>query len=92
MIVDAKKHNDSWFIDSGCTQHMTGKKEMFTKLEDMKGMVRLGNGDKVPIKGKGTIAISTIKGTKLISDVLLVPSLSHNLLSIGEMMQTGFCV
>ncbi|KAJ0020805.1 hypothetical protein Pint_31750 [Pistacia integerrima] len=39
---------------------MTGKKEMFTKLEDMKGMVRLGNGDKVPIKGKDSSGVEFI--------------------------------
>ncbi|KAJ0077865.1 hypothetical protein Patl1_36853 [Pistacia atlantica] len=69
---------------------MTGKKEMFTQLEDMKGMVRLGNGDKVLIKGKCTIVVSTLKGMKLIFDVLLAPNLSHNLLSIDQMMQKGF--
>ncbi|XP_031273924.1 uncharacterized protein LOC116132414 [Pistacia vera] len=90
MIVATKEQNDSWFIDSGCTQNMTGKKEMFTQLEDMKGVVRLGNGDKVLIKGKCTNVVSTLKAMKLIFDVLLAPNLSHNLMSTDQMMQKGF--
>ena len=34
--------------------------------------------------------VETEKGTRLIHDVLLVPSLKENLLSIGQMMERGY--
>ncbi|KAL0426868.1 UNVERIFIED_CONTAM: Retrovirus-related Pol polyprotein from transposon TNT 1-94 [Sesamum latifolium] len=43
-------------------------------------------------KGKGTIAIHTKEGKKLITDVLYVPNLSHNLLSVGQLIQKDYSV
>jgi len=51
--------------------------------------VRLGNGTIVESRGKGTIMVETRKGTKFFKDVLLVPNLKENLLSIGQMMENG---
>ena len=84
------EEGDSWFIDSGCTQHMTSKPELFSKLEPATGTVKIGNGDKVAITGKGIVQIHTATGIQYISDVLLVPELDQNLLSVGQMMQNGY--
>ena len=44
----------------------------------------LGDNKKIQAEGRGTVIIKTSKGnTKILQDVMLVPSLSHNLLSIG---------
>jgi len=45
--------------------------------------VKLGNGDIVQAKGKGTIDVSTNKGTKTITNVLYIPELDQNLLSVA---------
>ena len=44
----------------------------------------------VESKGKGTIMVETKKGTRFIKDVILVPNLKENLLSIGQMMEKGY--
>jgi hypothetical protein len=54
--------------------------------------VRIGNGDYISAKGKGTIAIATNSGTKTISDVLYVPDIDQNLLSVGQLIEKGFKV
>ena len=33
----AQKDEDQWFIDSGCTRHMTGDKRKFISLTEGKG-------------------------------------------------------
>jgi hypothetical protein len=43
----------------------------------------LGNGDIVQAKGKCTIDVSTNKGTKTITNVLYIPELDQNLLSVA---------
>lgn len=43
------------------------------------------------VAGKGIIAVKTVQGdVKLLYDVQYVPNLSHNLLSIGQLMSSGY--
>lgn len=42
------------------------------------------------MNGKGTVAISINRGTKLISDVLYVPKIDQNLLSVGKLVEKGY--
>nr|GMD21951.1 Retrovirus-related Pol polyprotein from transposon RE1 [Ipomoea batatas] len=82
-----------WILDSGCTNHMTGDEELFRELDRSQvSNVRIGNGDCIPVKGKGTVAIESYTGTKLISDVLYVPDIDQNLLSVGQLVEKGFKV
>jgi len=50
-------------------------------------MVRLVYDSVVVSKGKGTLMVETKKGTRFIKDVLLVPNLKENLISIGQMLE-----
>ena len=52
----------------------------------------MGNGTPVEAKGKGTITVETKKGSRDILDVLLVPDLAQNLLSVGQMLERGYAV
>jgi hypothetical protein len=88
----SSEDGDTWFIDSGCTQHMTSKPGLFSELKPAAGSVKIGNGQKVAIKGRGTVKIHTATGIKYISDVLLVPELDQNLLSVGQMIEKGYCL
>ncbi|XP_073263216.1 uncharacterized protein [Populus alba] len=51
--------------------------------------VRIGNGECIEAKGKGTIAITTNSGTKTIADVFYVPNIDQNLLSVGQLIKKG---
>nr|KYP43166.1 Retrovirus-related Pol polyprotein from transposon TNT 1-94 [Cajanus cajan] len=81
----------SWYLDSGCSNHMAKDANIFKDIdESVKVKVRIGNDTIVESKGKGTVMVETKKGTRLITDVLLVPNLKENLLSIGQMMEKGY--
>nr|KYP71345.1 Signal peptidase complex catalytic subunit SEC11C [Cajanus cajan] len=83
--------SESWYLDSGCSNHMAKDASIFKDIdESVKVKVRMGNDTVVESKGKGTIMVETKKGTRLIIDVLLVPNLKENLLSIGQMMEKGY--
>ncbi|OIS98633.1 putative mitochondrial protein, partial [Nicotiana attenuata] len=85
--------SDSWLIDSGCTNHMTNDETLFRELDrSATSKVKIGNGDYIAVKGKGTLAFETYSGTKTISDVLYVPEIDQNLLSVGQLLQKGFKV
>jgi hypothetical protein len=83
--------DNTWLIDSGCTNHMTFDSAIFKDLDkSYRTTVKIGNGDFLDVKGKGTAKVKTSTGIKLIADVLYVPKLSQNLLSVGQMMEKGY--
>ena len=63
---------------------MTSNEEIFKELDSKcQSQVKMGNGVPVKAKGKGTILVETKKGRRDTRDVLLVPDLAQNLLSVG---------
>ncbi|GMP42763.1 hypothetical protein CsSME_00012394 [Camellia sinensis var. sinensis] len=54
---------DTWYINSRCSNHMTGNKSSFVRLDGVKSKVKLGDGKFQNVDGKGTIAVQT-KGGK----------------------------
>ncbi|KAJ9558101.1 hypothetical protein OSB04_012715 [Centaurea solstitialis] len=70
-----------WYMDSGCSKHMTGRKELLANFKHKYGVnVRFGNKLSAPIMGYGDILHHKIT----INKVAYVEGLSHNLLSIGK--------
>jgi hypothetical protein len=77
-------------IDSGCTNHMTGDKRMFSsyeKNEDPQRAITFRDRNQGLIKGLGKIAISPDHS---ISSVFLVDSLDYNLLSVSQLCKMGY--
>ncbi|TXG71060.1 hypothetical protein EZV62_005995 [Acer yangbiense] len=82
---------DVWYVDSGCTSHMVKDSSLFTSLDSNdRTNVKLGNGEMVQATGKGTVSMQTSKGPKLIHDVLLIPDLDQNLLSVAQLLKKGY--
>ncbi|XP_066383834.1 uncharacterized protein [Miscanthus floridulus] len=47
---------DGWYLDSGATHHMTGRRELFSDLDtSVRGSVRFGDTSRVEIQGVGSI-------------------------------------
>ncbi|GAA0173442.1 hypothetical protein LIER_41524 [Lithospermum erythrorhizon] len=71
----------SWYFDSGCSRHMTGKKVHLTHIQSLKGdHVMFGDGGRGKIVGKGQLCVN---GLPRLDDVLLVEGLTVNLISIS---------
>ena len=67
-------------LDSGCTNHMTGERSMFSTLQLVHNSQEIvfGDSSKGEVLGIGKISISS---DQYISNILLIDSLSYNLLS-----------
>ncbi|RVW37270.1 Retrovirus-related Pol polyprotein from transposon TNT 1-94 [Vitis vinifera] len=80
--------NNIWFLDSGCSNHMTGIKSLFKELDEShKLKVKLGDDKQVQVEGKGTVAVNNGHGNvKFLYNVYFIPSLTQNLLSVGQLM------
>ncbi|XP_071741003.1 uncharacterized protein [Rutidosis leptorrhynchoides] len=78
---------DDWTIDSGCTTHMTGNKEFFSKYKEHNGGDVIFGGDvRGKIVGKGNITNCKIT----LEDVLHIRNLSFNFLSVGKICDKGY--
>jgi hypothetical protein len=77
-------------LDSGCTNHMTGEKHMFTSFKENdcpSDTVMFGDNSEGKVLGYGKITITTDHS---ISKVLLVDSLDYNLLSVSQICEMGY--
>lgn len=88
MSLAAKLKHQSWYLDSGCSRHMTGRRSMFQTLElKSGGDVKFGGNQKGIIIGSRTIGNGNLPS---ISNVLLVDGLTHNLLSISQLSDNSY--
>nr|KYP75091.1 hypothetical protein KK1_007789 [Cajanus cajan] len=72
---------------------MTYDRELFKELNKTDiSKVQMGNGAHLAVKGKRTLAIKSHLGFKLISDVLYVPDINQNLLSVSQLLGKGYKV
>ncbi|KAJ0737299.1 putative RNA-directed DNA polymerase [Helianthus annuus] len=79
-----------WFLDSACSNHMTGNKLWFTKLDmSFTHSVKLGNDKKMEIKGIGDVKIRVNGVTQIITKVYYAPDLTSNLISVGQLQDKG---
>ncbi|XP_052483104.1 uncharacterized protein LOC128036220 [Gossypium raimondii] len=92
--ANQKKGSKGWLLDSGCTNHMSPDATIFKTLDKTcKTKVKIGNyGQFIKAEGKEDVLICTPTGGKVISNVLLVPKIDRNLLSIAQLLEKGYSV
>lgn len=82
-LVDHNSKGE-WYVDSGASKHVTGSKSLLRNLE-MGSSFRISTagGEKLNVAGKGVAEISTCLGEIKFDNVLYVPGVTKNLLSVG---------
>jgi hypothetical protein len=84
--------DDMWIIDSGASRHMTGDQVRLSSLNEKKTShkVELGDKNTYPVKGVGQASIKLESGNNVhLSNVLYVPGLEKNLVSISFLEDKG---
>ncbi|GJU90139.1 retrovirus-related pol polyprotein from transposon TNT 1-94 [Tanacetum coccineum] len=73
-----------WYVDSGATAHMTSSPDNVSHSAPHSGNMRVffGNGDALPVSHIGQ---SMVSNKILLRDVLVIPKLTKNLLSISKL-------
>ncbi|KAK6255552.1 hypothetical protein SCA6_016857 [Theobroma cacao] len=60
FFYEKEQSNDVWFLDNGCSNHMSGTRSLFKELDESnKTDVTLGDSKKIRVEGRGTINIKT---------------------------------
>lgn len=88
-----KSSQEVWYLDSGCSNHLTGARHYFKELDKtQKSQVRLEDDKLVKIEGKGTVSIYVGDKERLIKNVNYAPGLAHNLISVGQLVENGYTI
>jgi hypothetical protein len=88
-VASGAQQTDPWYLDSAATSHMTNCKDLFTSFEYVKDMVTVADGRQLESQGRGTIRIRFTSEWIRIHQVLYVPKLQGNLLSVGQLAEKG---
>ena len=96
LSASSSNQLNSWIVDSGATCHMCNNKMLFSKLYGLKQSleVTLGDGHVLETTGRGIVVLEMKlpqgKCMKCkLCDVLYVPMLSYNLLSVSKVTEFG---
>jgi hypothetical protein len=85
-----KGDRDAWLLDSGASDHMTfDETDFITRSLPRRTSVANANGVVSPVTGAGTVSLSP---SLQLSHTLLVPSLSHKLMSVSQVTEELNCV
>ncbi len=83
----ANEISEKWFVDSGCSNHMTFNKSLFSSYTPRHPLsVELGNSKTLQVVGKSTVGIKILVDGRhvkcILKNVLHGPDLGYQLLSI----------
>jgi hypothetical protein len=94
FLEEEESKSDKWYLDSGCSNHMCGNKELFSCLnENYKDTVKLGNGMFITVMGKGNVRFYAKDNTvQTISSIFYIPELKSNLISMGQLQEKGYTI
>jgi transposase InsO family protein len=81
-----------WYIDSGASRHMTGVRSQFSELTErtLETDVVLGDDRTVSAAGVGTVIFQRESLPLKLCDVLYVPGLTWNLVSVSTIEDRGY--
>ncbi|KAF3641596.1 hypothetical protein FXO38_21557 [Capsicum annuum] len=85
-----------WWMDYGATRHVCANKELFSSFASaqVEEMIYMANSATTKIEGTGKLCLKMTSGKVLtVNNVLYVPELRRNLISISLLDKNGFkCV
>jgi transposase InsO family protein len=91
FLTKDEHRDDSWFLDTGASNHMTDHRSVFAEMDtNVTGTVKFGDGSVVEIQGRGTVLFACANGEhRALSDVYYIPRLRSNIFSLGQLDQNG---
>jgi len=92
IVTDVNK----WVVDSGATRHICATKDAFTSyttVGDGEELIYLSDSRTAAVSGKGKVMLKLTSGKTLaLSDVLHVPNIRTNLISVALLSKGGIKV
>jgi hypothetical protein len=82
----------TWVLDTGATNHMSGCRAVFTKIDTMVlGTVCFGDDSVVWIEGRGTVMFMCKNSeSRSFDGIYFIPRLTTNIVSVGQLDEIGY--
>lgn len=94
--LGVREPTQNWIVDSGATCHICNSKELFEDLHPLSRpqKVTLGDGHTLEVIGTGAVEVKLkLPGEESkigrLNEVLYVPTLAYNLLSVAKVTEAG---
>jgi hypothetical protein len=91
--LDLNQGGDTgWYLDTGASRHVSGNEATFDSLDsNWASLVSTTGGHNHQIAGTGSVSFYLGTGSiKKVDDVLYVPGITKNLLSVGALTDRGY--
>nr|KAJ0206560.1 hypothetical protein LSAT_V11C500289890 [Lactuca sativa] len=83
LVLYDEQYDENWYIDSGCSHHMTGRKENLRDFRNLDNVVvKFGSNNKCKVKRYGKV----MNGKFRVNRVVYVKGLKHNLISVSQLV------
>ena len=92
VVAHEADSNDLWYVDSGASNHMICYHTWFSEMKEPSkpGYVETGDDTMHPIEHVGNVPLAMDDGrNKYLADVLHVPTITKNLVSVGQIVEQG---
>ena len=86
---------DSWYVDSGCTNHICNSLQGFQETRKLKKgelFLTLADGSRIPIVSVGVFNLCFESKVLILEDCLYVPNVRRKLISATYLGKHGYCV
>jgi hypothetical protein len=92
QLGDKAGDSTRWILDTGATNHMTGERSAFAKLDTkVHGTMRFGDGSVARIEGHGTVLLKCKNSEhKALTRVYHIPHLTASIISMGQLEEDGY--
>lgn len=93
-VADDYVESKTWFLNSGCSNHMTGRKVWLAYLNSSKkSKVKFVDNSSLQAEDTSDIVFQrSNSGKAMIKYILYVPRIKCNLLSVGQLVEKVFSV
>lgn len=98
LSVLAAEQDDIWYIDSGCSKHVTFRRDWFVEFHPRRDgdTILLGDNGEFVVAGEGTVIVDRLVdgvwSEARIEHVLYAPNLKKNSFSVGLCTVRGYSV
>uniref|UniRef100_A0A2N9G7D2 Integrase catalytic domain-containing protein n=1 Tax=Fagus sylvatica TaxID=28930 RepID=A0A2N9G7D2_FAGSY len=86
--VSSTVSGNTWYFDSACCNHMSPDSQLFSSIipTTHAPLIQTANGSHLAASHTGSVSTSTLS----LSDTYLIPNLTLNLISVGQLCELGF--
>lgn len=95
VFLSGSFSKNDWYVDSGASVHLTANKDWLSEISTKTNMkeIMVANQTKVQVTCSGNVQLETVvlqrRHDITVKDVLCVPELTTNLLSVSQLIQNG---